>query len=52
MRNGHSAGFDPVALKQLFGAFDIAWDEVKGLTTKANRDGARDAVGKAIVGPY
>jgi len=50
MRCSHSTGFDPAALKQLFGAFDMAWDEVKDLTSEANRESARDAVGKAIVG--
>ena len=46
----HTTGFDPAALKQLYSAFDTAWSEVEGLTSKANREGARDAVGKAIVG--
>ena len=50
MHRCHSAGFDPAALKQLFRAFDLAWDEVKDLTSDANREAARDAVGKAIVG--
>jgi hypothetical protein len=46
----HTTGFDPAALKQLYSAFDTAWNEVEGLTSKANREGARDAVGKAIIG--
>ena len=46
----HTTGFDPAALKQLYSAFDTAWNEVEGLTSKVNREGARDAVGKAIIG--
>jgi len=45
----HTTGFDPAALKQLYSAFDMAWNEVEALTSKPNRDGARDAVGKAII---
>jgi hypothetical protein len=29
MSNRHTAGFDPAALKQLYIAFDSAWDAVK-----------------------
>jgi hypothetical protein len=46
----HTTEFDPAALKQLYGAFDAAWNEVEGLTSNTNREGARDAIGKAIVG--
>ena len=50
MTNGHSSGFNPAALKSLYGAFDVAWDEVKHHATDTNRELVRDAVGKAIVG--
>jgi hypothetical protein len=46
----HTTGFDPAALKQLYGAFDSAWDTVKEQANERNRDGAREAIGKAIFG--
>ncbi len=50
MSNRHTTGFDPAALKQLYVAFDSAWDAVKESATDRNREGAREAVGKAIFG--
>ena len=50
MTNGHTSGFNPAALKTLRSAFDVAWDEVKDHASDANREAARDAIGKAIVG--
>jgi hypothetical protein len=50
MTNGHASGFNPAALNALRGAFDTAWDEVRIHASDANRDAARDAIGKAIVG--
>lgn len=47
----HTRGqIDPHALKQLYGAFDAAWNTIKDDTSDLDRDAARDAVGKAIVG--
>ena len=46
----HTSGFDPAALKQLYGAFDSAWDAIKHSATERNREGAREAIGKAIIG--
>ena len=45
-----TSGFGPAELTQLYGAFDSAWAAVEDATTHANRDAARDAVGKAIIG--
>ena len=50
MRTDARAGFDPVALKQLYGAFDTAWDNIKDSTDEADRDSVREVVGKAIFG--
>jgi hypothetical protein len=44
------AGFDPVALRQLDGAFDAAWDSIKDKTSDADRENVREVVGKAIFG--
>lgn len=41
--------FGPSALTQLYSAFDNAWAAVENQTNEHNRDGARDAVGKAII---
>jgi hypothetical protein len=50
MRTDIRAGFDPAALKQLYGAFDTAWDAIKDSTSEADRDSVRDVAGKAIFG--
>jgi hypothetical protein len=50
MRTETRAGFDPAALKQLYGAFDAAWGSMKDLTSEADRDSVRDVMGKAIFG--
>ena len=50
MRTETRAGFDPAALKQLYGAFDAAWDGVKDSTSAADRDRVREVMGKAIFG--
>ena len=50
MRTQTRAGFDPAPLKQLYGAFDTAWDNIKDSTSEADRDSVRDVVGKAIIG--
>jgi hypothetical protein len=50
MRTDTRAGFDPAALKQLYGAFDTAWDSIKGSTSAADRDGVREVIGKSIFG--
>jgi hypothetical protein len=44
------AGFDPAAMKMLYGAFDAAWDSIKDSTSEADRDSVREVVGKAIFG--
>lgn len=49
MRTGTRAGFDPAALKQLYGAFDAAWDSIRDATSDADREGVRDAMGKNII---
>ena len=43
-------GFYPTALAQLYGAFDSAWGAIEHSATDANREGTREAVGKAIFG--
>ena len=50
MRSDARAGFDPAALKQLYGAFDTAWDSIKDSTNAADRDGVREVIGKSIFG--
>jgi len=50
MKIERTPGFGPSALTQLYGAFDAAWAAVESEATERNRDGARDAVGKAIIG--
>jgi hypothetical protein len=50
MRTDSRAGFDPVALKRLYGAFDTAWDNIKDSTNEADRDSVRNVVSKAIFG--
>jgi hypothetical protein len=50
MRTNIRAGFDPAALKQLYGAFDAAWDSIKDSISETDRDSVRDVVGKAIFG--
>jgi hypothetical protein len=46
----HRPQFDPKALKQLYGAFDAAWDTIKDFTPEKDHDRAREVVGKAIFG--
>jgi hypothetical protein len=48
MRTETRAGFAPADLKQLYGAFDAAWEQVKGSTGDGDRDNVREVVGKAI----
>jgi hypothetical protein len=43
-------GFDPAALKQLYGAFDTAWDIIKDSTCDADRERCREVMGKTIFG--
>lgn len=43
-------GFGPAALKELYGAFDAAWDSIKDSTSESDCDSVRDVVGKAIFG--
>ena len=50
MRTDARAGFSPAALKQLYGAFDNAWDTIKDSTSEADQDTVRDVVGQAIFG--
>ena len=50
MTHEHPSRFTPAALKTLYGAFDVAWEEVKDGASDTNREGVRDAVSKAIVG--
>ena len=50
MRNNIHATFDPPALKQLYGAFDEAWDRMKDSTSETDRDGVREVIGKTIIG--
>lgn len=50
MRTDTRAGFDPAALKQLYVAFDTAWDSIRDSTSEADRESVRNAVGKAIFG--
>ena len=45
-----AAGFGPDDLTQLSSAFESAWLAVKSSTTEKNRESARDAIGKAIIG--
>lgn len=48
MRTETRAGFDPAALKRLYGAFDAAWDQVKDSTSDADRESVREVLGKTI----
>jgi hypothetical protein len=48
MRTKTWAGFDPAALKQLYGAFDSAWDSIKDSTAEVDRESVRDVMGQAI----
>jgi len=50
MRTDTRAGFDPAALKELYEAFDAAWDTLKDLTSEADRDSVREVIGKTIIG--
>jgi len=50
MRTHVHREFDPSALKQLYSAFDKAWDTIKDATAEADRDKVRDVVGCAIFG--
>jgi hypothetical protein len=45
-----NGGFSPVALKQLYGAFDNAWNSIKDATSESDREATREAVGKGIFG--
>jgi hypothetical protein len=42
MRTDTRAGFDPAALKRLYGAFDAAWDNLKDSTNPADQDRVRE----------
>ena len=50
MRTDTRAGFDPAALKRLYGAFDTAWDALKDLTSAADQERVREVMGKTIFG--
>ena len=50
MRIDREPGLGPAALKQIYGAFDAAWDSIKDSTSEPDRENVRDAVGKAIMG--
>ena len=44
------AGFDPAALKRLYGAFDTARDALKHTTNPADQERVREVIGKTIFG--
>jgi hypothetical protein len=48
MRTDTRAGFDPAALKRLYGAFDAAWDNLKDSTNPADQERVREVMGKTI----
>jgi hypothetical protein len=50
MRTDTRAGFDPAALKRLYGAFDTAWDALKDSTSAADQERVREVMGKTIFG--
>jgi hypothetical protein len=50
MRTDNRAGFDPVALKQLYGAFDTAWNSLKDSTSPDDQQLVREVMGKTIFG--
>jgi len=50
MASARHPAFGPDTLTRLYGAFDAAWDSVKQSASDRNRDAAREAVGKAIIG--
>ena len=50
MRTDTRAGFDPAALKRLYGAFDTAWDSLKDSTSAADQERVREVMGKTIFG--
>jgi hypothetical protein len=50
MRTDTRAGFDPAALKRLYGAFDTAWDSLKDSTNPADQERVREVMGKTIFG--
>jgi hypothetical protein len=50
MRTDTRAGFDPAGLKQLYGAFDAAWDSLKDSTNPADEERVREVMGKTIFG--
>jgi len=50
MRIDTRAGFDPAALKRLYGAFDTAWDALKDSTNADDQERVREVMGKTIFG--
>jgi hypothetical protein len=50
MRNDTQTGFDPAALKRLYGAFDTAWDALKESTKPSDRERVREVMGTTIFG--
>ena len=48
MRSDTRRGFDPAALKRLYGAFDTAWDTMKDSTSAADQEPVREVMGKTI----
>ena len=50
MRTDTRPGFDPAALKRLYGAFDTAWDTLKDSTSAADQERVRELMGKTIFG--
>ena len=50
MRTDNRAGFDPAALKQLYDAFDTAWDSLKDSTSPDDQQLLREVMGKTIFG--
>lgn len=50
MRSDTRGGFDPAALKRLYGAFDTAWDSMKHSTSAADQKPVREIMGKTIFG--
>ena len=49
MRTDTRPGFDPAALKRLYGAFDTAWDSLKDFTNPADQERVRGNL--QVIGP-
>ena len=49
MRTDTRPGFDPAALKRLYGAFDTAWDSLKDSTNPADQERVRGNL--QVIGP-